>query len=328
MTDVPPLPDEADITRLMIANGPVRLYLMSLGATVTELRMDGFAHSLILGSPHLAPYRDTFRYFGSIVGPVANRIDKSMAPLGDAKLHLTSNEGNNALHGGPAGLSTRNWILADHGDNFAAFTYTWPDGDSGYPGPIHAKVTYTLEDNGALRIDLAGTAEARTHFNPAFHGYWSLDGSGALTDHRLQINAAHYLPVDDDAIPKGDPVPVAGTPFDFRHLRNIAADSQIDHNYCLDGVGFREVLRMETDTLALVVESDAPGLQVYDAARLDTSPDASHDGAPHGPYAGIALEPQIWPDAPNHPSYPSTTLRPSDTFRQTSRFRLILKETS
>lgn len=328
MIDVPPLPDEADITRLTIANGPLRMSLMSLGATVTELRMDGIAHSLILGSPDLAPYRDTFRYFGAIVGPVANRIDHSTAPLGDATLHLMANEGSNALHGGPAGLSTRNWILADHGGNFATFTFTWPDGDSGYPGPIHAQVTYTLEDIGALRIELSGTAKAHTLFNPAFHGYWSLDGSGALKDHRLQINAAHYLPVDDDAIPKGDPVPVAGTPFDFRQLTNIAADSQIDHNYCLDGVGFREVLCMETNAMALVIESDAPGLQVYDAARLDTSPDASHDGAPHGPYAGIALEPQIWPDAPNHPSYPSTTLTPGDTFRQTSRFRLILKETS
>lgn len=328
MTDVPPLPDEADITRLTIANGPLRLSLMSLGATVTELRMDGFAHSLILGSPDLAPYRDTFRYFGAIVGPVANRIDKSTAPLDDATLHLMANEGSNALHGGPAGLSTRNWTLADHGDSFATFTYTWPDGDSGYPGPIHAQVTFTLEDSGALRIDLSGTAQARTLFNPAFHGYWSLDGSGNLTGHRLQINAAHYLPVDDASIPLGDPAPVAGTPFDFRQPTNIAADSEIDHNYCLDGSGTREALRMETDALALVIETDAPGLQVYDAARLDTSPDAGHDGTPYGAYAGIALEPQIWPDAPNHPTYPSVTLTSGDTVRQTSRFRLIIKETS
>lgn len=327
MTDVPPLPNEADITRVTLANGPLRMTIMSLGATVTELRMDGFDHSLILGSPDLAPYRDTFRYFGAVVGPVANRIDSATAPLGDTTLHLTPNEGETALHGGPAGLSTRNWTLADHGDSHATFTYTWPDGDSGYPGPIHAQVTYTLEDDATLRIDLSGTTQARTIFNPAFHGYWSLDGSGTLTTHRLQIDATHYLPVDDEAIPTGDPAPVADTPFDFRQPTHIAADSEIDHNYCLDGSGTRDVLRMETDALALVIETDAPGLQVYDAARLDTSPDAGHEGTPYGAYAGIALEPQLWPDAPNHPSYPSVTLASGDTFHQTSSFRLIPKET-
>ncbi|PUB17039.1 aldose epimerase family protein [Yoonia sediminilitoris] len=326
--DVPPLPDAADITRVQIANGPVRASLMTLGVAVTELRMDGFDHSLILGSPDIAPYRDTMRYFGAIVGPVANRIAGARAPLGDTTLRLVPNEGANALHGGPAGLSTRNWHLADHGPSYARFVLTWPDGDSGYPGPLHLTATYTIEDDGALRIDLTGAADVHTLCNPAFHGFWTLDGSGGLTGHTMQISADHYLPVDDAAIPLGDPAPVAGTAFDFRTPARIADDSQIDHNFCLNGEGLRPVLRLETDALALVIETDAPGLQVYDAARLNTSPDAGHEGHIYGHYSGIALEPQFWPDAPHHPSYPSISLRPGETYRQTARFRLIRKEIS
>tara|TARA_R110002110_G_scaffold234412_5_gene450510 strand:+ start:483 stop:1469 length:987 start_codon:yes stop_codon:yes gene_type:complete len=325
VTAVPPVPNEAEITRIEIGNGPVRVRLMTLGAAITELRMDGVDHSLILGSPQIAPYGDTMRYFGAIVGPVANRIAGASAPLGDERLSLAANEDRNALHGGPAGTSTRNWTLAEQSDTHARLTLAWDDGDSGYPGPLHLAVTYTALPDGALRIDLEGTSEAETLCNPAFHGYWTLDGSGALGGHRMLIHAQSYLPVDAEKIPLGDPAPVTDTAFDFRTPRPIRPDSALDHNFCLDGTGMRHVLRLESEALALDLETDAAGLQVYDGARMATAPINGHEGHPYGAYAGIALEPQSWPDAPNQPGYPDIILRPGETFRQSSLFRLTRK---
>ena len=328
MTAAPPLPPEAAVARLEIANGPVRASLMTLGAAVTELRMEGVAHSLVLGSPDLAAYRDAMRYFGAVVGPVANRIAGARAPLGGRVLDLAANEGPNALHGGPRGTSTRLWRLADRDAASARFDLTWPDGEDGLPGPLHLSATYAIEADGALRIELEGEGEAPTLCNPAFHGYWVLDGSGTLHDHRLAVAAERYLPVDAAGIPTGDPAPVAGTPFDFRSPRAIGPDSAVDHNFCLDGAGYREVARLETDALALAVETDAPGLQIYDAARIDTAPFAGHEGRPYGAHGGLAIEPQLWPDAPNRPGYPPVALVPGERFRQTSRFRLTAKETA
>lgn len=327
MPEVPPLPDESEIARIEIANGPVRVSLMTLGAAVTGLRMKGVDHSLVLGSPDVAAYRDAMRYFGAIVGPVANRIAGGRAPLAGTVLQLPANDGANALHGGPAGLSTRNWRLSLQEPARARFDFEWPDGDGGYPGPIHLSATYEVDDDGALLIELGGHAGGLTLCNPAFHGYWSLDGSGDLSGHRLRVDADRYLPVDEAGIPVGDPASVAGTPFDLRYPRSIEPESRIDHNYCLNGSGYREVARLETDALALTIETDAPGLQVYDGARLDTAPFGGHGGRPYGRHAGIALEPQLWPDAPNHPDYPSVALRPGEQFRQRSRFRLHRKET-
>ena len=162
--------------------------------------------------------------------------------------------------------------------------------------------------------------------NPAFHGYWCL-GPNGLDGHQLTIDADHYLPTDEALIPTGEIAPVAGTGYDLPQPTALPAAVGLDTNFCLNGEGFREVARLETDALAMSVETDAPGLQVYDAARLNTAPALGHNDATYGPHAGLALEPQLWPDAPNQPGFPCIILNPGKRFQQRSRFRFIRKET-
>ncbi|MEQ5871149.1 galactose mutarotase [Sagittula sp. NFXS13] len=314
------------IDAIQIANGPVRAELMCYGATLVSLHMDGVEHSLVLGSADRAAYLGPMQYFGAIVGPVANRIAGGRAPLGDTVLDLPTNENGNALHGGPDGVSQRIWSVTDHSAHSVTFALTLPDGKDGLPGPLGVLVTYAIKADGALTIDISATTKALTLCNPAFHGYWCLSPNG-LSDHCLSIDADHVLPVDDAMLPTGQIAPVADTPFDLRAPTPLPTGTDLDHNFCLNGTGMRPVARLETDQLALVIETDAPGLQVYDAARLDTAPFDGHHGAPYGAHAGIAMEPQLWPDAPNHPDFPPITLRPGAAFTQSSRFRFIRKET-
>jgi aldose 1-epimerase len=293
---------------------------------LSAFHLDGFDHSLTLGSPDPACYSGPLRYFGAIVGPIANRIAKGIAPLDGSVLHLDTNEAGSALHGGPDGLSQQVWAITKCRAESVTFGYHMPDGAGGLPGPIDFAVTYDIEEDGAFRIAVTARSATLTLCNPAFHGYWSLTGQG-LAGHRLTIDADHYLPVDAALIPTGTVAPVAGTAYDLRQPTPLPASVDLDTNFCLNGEGLREVARLETDRLVMVVETDAPGLQVYDAARMDTAPAKGHHGAPYGAHSGIALEPQFWPDAPNHPDFPPITLRPGAPFSQTSRFRFIRKET-
>jgi aldose 1-epimerase len=151
-----------------------------------------------------------------------------------------------------------------------------------------------------------------------------LNGTG-LDGHRLTIDADHYVPVDDALIPTGEIAPVAGTPFDLRHATALPAAQAFDTNFCLNGSGLRKVACLETDSLAMWVETDAPGLQIYDAAHMDTAPVAGHHGAPYGAHAGLAIEPQFWPDAPNNSAFPAIELRPGQIFSQTSHYRFQRK---
>ena len=311
---------------LTIARGPSRARILTYGATLADFRLDGFAHSLVLGSEDAAAYRGPMRYFGAIVGPIANRIAGGRAPLDGRIVTLATNEGDTALHGGPQGLSQRSWSIESRDRHRVVLGIASDPGDGGPPGPLTIRVTYEIEEDGALRLEITGQSPARTFCNPAFHGYWCLGGEG-LAGHRLRVAADHYLPTDRALIPTGEIAPVAGTAYDLRSPTPLPAAVDLDTNFCLNGTGFRKVAWLETDRLAMTVETDAPGLQIYDAAGLDTRPARGHHGKPYGAFAGLAMEPQLWPDAPNHPEFPSIELSPDRVFRQSSRFRFIRKET-
>lgn len=319
--------DRTEIQGVEIANGPARALLMTYGATLCRFHLGGIDTSLALGSPEVDSYFSQMRYFGAIVGPVANRIAGGVAPLDGDVLQLAVNENGNALHGGPNGLSQQVWTIATRDAQRVTFRHTVPDGAGGLPGPIDMSVTYALDSDGTLEIDITARSDRATLFNPAFHGYWSLTGAG-LAGHRLQVDADYYLPVDDALVPTGNIAPVEGTPFDLRRATPLPATVDLDTNFCLNGEGARPIARLETDALAMIVETDAPGLQVYDAARLNTAPARGHHGLSYGRHAGIAMEPQLWPDAPNHADFPSIELLPGAPFSQFSRFRFIRKETT
>jgi aldose 1-epimerase len=316
--------DGSTVQKVTITNGPARAQLISYGATLTEFRLEGIPYSLALGSPDPESYFGKMRYFGAIVGPIANRIAQGQAPLDGQSLKLAVNENGNALHGGPEGISQKNWQVDELESDRVTFSVQTSDGESGLPGPLEIKVSYSIQNDGALKIEMSAESEKPTFCNPAFHGYWCLNNEG-LGGHKLTIHADHFLPTNEALIPTGEIQSVDGTPYDLRQPKALPVEISLDTNFCLNGGGLREAARLETDELVMIVETDAPGLQVYDAARLDTSPVLGHSGKPYGGHAGIAMEPQVWPDAPNQPNFPSITLRPGERFSQTSFFRFIRK---
>ncbi len=316
--------DGSTVQKVTITNGPARAQLISYGATLTEFRLEGIPYSLALGSPDPEHYFGKMRYFGAIVGPIANRIAQGQAPLDGQSLKLAVNENGNALHGGADGISQKNWKVEELESDRVIFSVQTSDGESGLPGPLEIKVSYSIQNDGALKIEISAESEKPTFCNPAFHGYWCLNERG-LSGHKLTIHANHFLPTNAALIPTGEIQPLSGTPYDLRQPTALPAEISLDTNFCLNGSGLREAARLETDELEMIVETDAPGLQVYDAARLDTTPVLGHSGNPYGGHAGIAMEPQVWPDAPNQPNFPSITLRPGDRFSQTSFFRFIRK---
>lgn len=314
-------PDGTAVCRVTLRRAGTTACLMSWGASLQDMRIEGVAQSLVLGHPEFTPYPATMRHFGGIAGPVANRIAEGRAPLNGRVITLERNEnGVTALHGGVGGISRSNWTLDSADDHSVTFLSSHPDGAGGLPGPVHFRADYRLDAQGALVLEIEATADQDTFCNPAHHSYWTL-GPEPVSDHMLQIEADQYLPVDDRLIPLGAPETLAETRFDFRNFRRVvhAGDGLLDHNFCLrPGAGLRPVCTLRGSRAELSIETDQPGLQVYDGSGL--KPQTGHDGRAYGPYAGIAIEPQHWPDAPNHADYPSILLHPGETYRQVSRF--------
>ena len=323
-------PDGSHIQRVTIANGGARASLITWGATLQDFRLDGVNHSFVLGSPVFEPYLGTMKYFGAIVGRAANRISNAPTVLDSQALNFEFNENDQTiLHGGRDGASAQNWAIEDQGPDYCQFSLRLPDGQGGFPGDLDVRSTYRLTSDGTLRLEIEAQTDQTTYCNFAHHTFWNLDGTDDLSSHGLTINADNFLPVDERLIPLGALAPVAGTPVDFRNSKPVIAAGQpvIDYNFCInDGPGqLRQHCLLETEQFALSVRSTEPGLQVYDAGRLSTAPDCGHGGKPYGKNAGLALEPQRWPDAPHQPDYPSIELQPGETYRQTSEFQLAAR---
>ncbi|MEO9779479.1 MAG: aldose epimerase family protein [Sedimentitalea sp.] len=319
--------DGAEVRQLTLRGGGLTATVLTYGATLQSLRCDGLPRSLVLGSPDFAAYLVDMQHFGAIVGPVANRIAGGRFEL-DGTIHeLDRNEhGKNTLHGGSTGFHTRVWEVSDHGHAHCTLTIVQNNGLGGFPGDLDVKVRYRLEDDRTLRIDITGEAKSVALFNPAFHGYWNLDGSTDLSGHALEIAADNYLPLDSDQIPKGTPQPVHGTPFDYRRPR--VPDSTLDHNFCLSARRgpLREVARVTASGHRLTLETTEPGLQVYAAGQTNSGDWRGHGGVPYGLNAGIALEPQHWPNAPNRPDFTSARIDAGQRITQTSRFRIAMRD--
>lgn len=320
-------PEGDTVEIVTLQNGPATARVMTWGATLQDFRLDGTPHSLVLGSPGFEPYRSRMRNYGAVVGRAANRIAGGRAPLNGTTVQLETNEaGRTAIHGGSDGCGYVNWSLASHSETSATFTITLADGQAGYPGNLALTATYTLDDEGALTLEITGTTDAPTFCNIAHHSYWNLDGATTLDGHTMHIDADSYLAVDEHKIPQGGPKPVAGTRFDFRQPRAITTpqdDPKLDHNFCLrlPGTEMHPACTLRAGDLQLEIDTTEPGLQVYDGSGLNSEV-PGHGGVPYGPHGGVAIEPQKWPDAPNHPDYPQITLNPGETYRQVSRFHV------
>ncbi len=327
----------ADVFRLGGEPG-VSLEVLTTGAAVRRLEvsgLDGRRRNVVLGHFDAGDYARPGPYLGATVGRYANRIAGAQFALHGRHFQLTGNDRGHNLHGGPAGFDIRTWDVVSAGDQHAVLELISPDGDQGFPGTLTARASYTV-DGDTVTIEYTATTDAPTLVNLTSHTYWNLDGedAGSIDDHELTVPAGQYTPVDQESIPLGEHASVAGTPFDFRSPGRlgpatraghpqIRAARGIDHNFVIPGSGLRKlaVLRSQRSGIQLIISSDQPGLQIYTGNHLDGS-QRSTSGALYRQGAGIALEPQHFPDSPHHPEWPSTVLRPGERYRTVTQLQL------
>ena len=290
-----------DYPEAVISDGALKCTVTAFGAAVRSLAYEGTELVLGYGTPE--EYRNDTCYIGVIVGRLASRIANSAMRIGETEYRLVPNENGNHLHGGPGAFDKREWNMETAGDHAVRMTLFSPDGDNGYPGNLTATVTYTVSGN-ELRIDLEGDSDADTVYGPTSHMYFNLGGSGNILDAELQINADRYLVMGEGNIPTG--IAPCDATFDFRSMRRIGTD--IDHCFV---VRDEHMMCARRNSIQMDLYSDYPGLVVYTGEFLK-------DG--FLPNAGLAAEPGFYPDAVNHPEYPSPVLRKGEHFHKYIRY--------
>ena len=318
------------------------------GGIVVSIRVPdrhGVLGHVSLGYDRLDDYVADNPFFGTITGRYANRIAGGRFELDGVVSELARNDGDNTLHGGIRGFDKMVWAGAptESGDG-VAFGYTSPDGDEGYPGKLDTTVTYTWSDESALRIDYQARTDAATVVNLTNHAYFNLadGGAGTVLDHRLTIFADRYTPADGASIPTGAIVSVADTPFDFRDSPTLRAGIADDHpqlqasggydvNFVLNGAGQRlttaALLYAPSSGRAMEVLTDQPGVQLYTGNHLDGRR-VGIGGLAYERHSGVCLETQHFPDSPNQPGFPSTVLRPGETYSTTTVYRFFIPESA
>jgi aldose 1-epimerase len=319
-------PKGETVYRVKISGGGLTAHVMTWGAVIQDLRLDGHAAPLVLGFDNFADYPLHSSYFGATPGRVANRIGHGRFTLDGKEYQLDLNQqGKTHLHGGSDGLGKTNWTIVAHAENKVILQVTDPDGRGGYPGNCTVTATYELKDEGVLSVIYETATDAPTLANICQHTYFNLDGREDILGHDIMIAADHYLELDEQQVPTGVLVPVEGTAMDLRQLGPLArtgtdgAQVDFDHNYCLSNerVEKRSVAlaRSVNSGVSLEVRTTEPGVQLYCAFKLVPSvPGLS--GQPYQPYGGLCLETQIWPDAINHEGFPNAVLRPGELLRQ------------
>jgi aldose 1-epimerase len=331
------LPDGATVDVFTLTNSRgVEVRAMTYGATIISVRTpdrNGRADDVVLGFDRVDDYLTKARFFGTVAGRYANRIGKARFTLDGREYPLAANNGVNHLHGGTVGFDKKIWKgepFERNGNSGVVFTYTSADGEEGYPGTLKVTLTYTLTQKNELVLDYLATTDKATPINLTNHSYFNLAGRGHgdILKHELTINADRYTPTDSTLIPTGELAQVNGTPFDFRRATAIGAridadNEQLkngrgyDHNYVLNGgPGLRLAAKVvePSSGRTLQVDTTEPGVQFYTGNNLDV---ARNGFVPRG---GFCLETQHFPDSPNKPSFPSTIVRPGETFRSKTVF--------
>ena len=306
------------VQRVTLTTDGLTVAILTKGAILQSVRLDGLDYDLTLGSDSLAEYEGPLRHHGSLVAPVVNRLTDGKATIGGTAYTFEKNQsGLHTLHSGAAGTEHKVWALIASDPTSATLTLDLPAGEGNFPGNRHVEARFSVHPGNVLRMEITATTDALTLFNAANHSYWNLDGSANWAGHSLQIAAATYLPTTDTFAPTGEISDVTGTPMDFRRGRKITqADTVLDHNFCLSGgrQALRDVLWLTgTSGLTMTIATTEPGIQIYDGRN------AKRPG--HDFYEGLAIEAQNWPDAPNHPGFPSIELKPGETYLQITEWR-------
>jgi aldose 1-epimerase len=324
--------DGTPVDVITISAGGTQAKILALGASIADLTVPvtGQARSVVLGLANYADYVDRGQHMGAVAGRCANRIADGKFQLDGKAYQLPLNErGVTHLHGGMMGFGRRVWTVEMETDSRVVLSIESADGEEGYPGHVRARCVYTLTPEGVLRIALTADTTTPTLVNLATHSYFNLAGSETILDHTLTLASDSYTPVDARLIPTGEIASVAGTGFDFRKPAGIGANRALtptgfDHNFALAAAPtadprFVARLAAPSDDLALEIWSTEPGVQFYDGQYL---PEADgFRGRRSTKHAGCCLEPQRFPDAINHPDFPSAVLRPGETYRQVTEYR-------
>lgn len=328
--------DNTSVSQVLLTNkNGVSVNVISYGGIITSIETqdkNGDFANIVLGMDDIAAYEAGNPYYGAIIGRYGNRIANGKFTLNGVEYQLAKNNGENHLHGGLNGFDRKNWTLTPFTtENSAGVTLTLvsPDGDQGYPGELDMAVTYVLTNNNTLDMTFSATTDKATIVNMTQHTYFNLAGAGSILDHQLTIPAKTITPVDAGLIPTGELMPVAGTPFDFTAAKTIGKDIEQKDQQLEYGLGYDHnfVLKEQADdelvTAATVVEpksgrtltvlTDEPAVQFYSGNFMDGS--TSRDGKPFEFRTGFCLEPQHFPDSPNQPAFPSTTLLPGEQYQ-------------
>jgi aldose 1-epimerase len=338
-------PDGHEVSLYTLTNaGGMEVKITNYGGTITSIKVPDrnkqFA-DVVLGFDSVEGYTQpkNTAYFGALIGRYGNRLAKGTFQLDGKLFHVPTNDGPNSLHGGPDGFNKKIWdakIIQTTNGPALSLHYLSVDGEEGFPGNLNVTVVYSIDKKNGLHIDYMATTDKHTVLNLTNHSYFNLAGAGngSVLHTLLTIDADNYTPVDSTLIPNGKIEPVAGTPFDFRHATEIGSrinkdDEQLklghgyDHNFVLNRKGDLSVVAAKVEDpdsgRVLEVYTDQPGVQFYTGNFLDGS--MTGIGGVYNPRTSVCLETQHYPDSPNHPNFPTTELKPGETFHSTTIFR-------
>lgn len=321
------LPSGEVIHRVTLSNGGLTASFITFGAILQDLRKDGFDYPLVLGSNRLEPYFGALQHAGALVGRFANRLTAGRFTIDGKCYQVPKNfRDRHSLHGGPEGTSIRVWRIDQLTAKSVIMKLDLPDGDMGFPGALEIRAYISLGDTGELVFDIKATTSRPTICSIAHHSYFNLSGDATINDHELEVKADAFLPIDKDLIPLGNTQSVQNHQYDFRQ-RKILSDIFIDHNFCLSDhrKDCRKVASLFSRKagLGLEVMTNETGLQIYTGDGVNSGPSFGLDGRTYSPRAGIALETQCWPDAPNYPNFPSAILRENETYHHQAIYKFF-----
>ena len=318
----------------------MQVSVCNLGGIVTALSCPdrkGRQDDVVLGFNEPQAYLHS-PYIGALIGRYCNRIANAQFTLDGENFPLAENNNGHQLHGGPMGFDKRLWQAQSRVENSniaLVLSLVSPDGDQGFPGEVRAQVIFLLTDDNALHIRFSAVTDRPTHVNLTHHGYFNLQASGDVLHHELTIYANAFMPVDETLIPTGEISLVTGTALDFRLAKEIGKDiggqepqlliaRGYDHNYVLDkpegaALALAASVRDPESGRVMTLETTEPGLQFYSGNFRNNR--MTGKGKPFGPQAAFCLEPQHYPDSPNQSNFPSTVLRPGETYLSESVYR-------
>jgi aldose 1-epimerase len=319
----------------------MEIKITNYGGIITHIYVpdrNGNFDDVVLGHDTLEGYLNRSRYFGALIGRYANRIARGCFTLNGVRYSLATNNGANHLHGGLKGFDKVVWEAVEFDDG-VRLNYLSQDGEENYPGNLRATVTYSLTEENELRIEYFATTDKDTVVNLTNHSYFNLAGGETILDHELTINADAFTPIDETLIPTGEIRNVKDTPMDFSSMTSIGARinseyEQIriaggyDHNFVLRGnvgeLNTAATLHDPKSGRVMEVSTTQPGMQFYSGNFLDGSL-VGKGGRAYVKHSGCCLETQHFPDSPNKPSFPTTTLKPGQTYKTTTVYKFSAK---